>query len=266
VGAAEAPAPQRLVWTHELVERFWNGLAATRLVDLGFSRLAGPSLVKFLRPYLRPQGHHLDFGAGDGSLAALLAADGFAVAALEPASERRAGIEALLHSSQNFLGAIGPDSTESFDVVLMVEVVEHILDAELDSAFGLVRRLLRPGGTLIVTTPNDEDLDLGMSLCPVTGLLFHRWQHIRSFTPESLSAVLQRFGFTPVVHHAFDTAYDLDPPRFDRGQRLSELLQFLARRLEYRRIGREIESGCSVRVGAGTTLVMIATRGADGPA
>lgn len=252
--------PARLEWTPELVHRFWNGVAQTRLADLSFSRQAGPRLIRFLRPYLRPDGRHLDFGAGDGSLVRLLAEAGFPAAALEPVRGRRDGLEANLRGTRNFLGAITPDSGDSFDVVLMVEVIEHILEAEFDTTLQLVQRLVRPGGTLIVTTPNTEDLDLGMSLCPVTGLLFHRWQHLRSFTPESLAEVLRRYRFQPVVHHAFDPGWDLEPPRFHRGQLLSEMLSFFARRLEYRRIAREIRSGGSVRVGAGTTLVMIALR------
>jgi hypothetical protein len=52
-----------------------------------------------------------------------------------------------------------------------------------------------------VTTPNNEDLELGMAYCPVSNTLFHRWQHVRSFTGESLSCLLSRHGISPIVVH-----------------------------------------------------------------
>lgn len=257
------PAPERLVWTAELVERFWNGVARTRLVELSFSRVAGAQLLPLLRPYLRPDGRHLDFGAGDGSLTQLLAREGFAVAALEPAAARRAELEARLAGAANFLGALAPDAADdSFDVVLMVEVIEHLLDADLDPALRLIGRLLRPGGTLIVTTPNNEDLDLGMAVCPVTGLMFHRWQHMRSFTRDSLAALLVRHGFTPVVHHEFDAAQDLAAPLFRRGERWWQIVTAIERAARRHQVARRLRRGRTVHIGAGSTLVVIATCGA----
>ncbi len=40
-----------------------------------------------------------------------------------------------------------------------------------------------------------------MAYCPVSNLLFHRWQHVRSLDQSSLKALLSRFGFDEVVTH-----------------------------------------------------------------
>ncbi|HNW92041.1 MAG TPA: methyltransferase domain-containing protein [bacterium] len=54
-------------------------------------------------------------------------------------------------------GAIAalPFAPASFDVVLLIDVVEHIAAAELTAAFRVLRGLLRPGGRIVVhTQPN----------------------------------------------------------------------------------------------------------------
>lgn len=33
------------------------------------------------------------------------------------------------------------------------------------------------GGALIITTPNEENLEDNMVYCPVSNTIFHRWQH-----------------------------------------------------------------------------------------
>jgi hypothetical protein len=84
---------------------------------------------------------------------------------------------------------------------MMAEVIEHILDEQLDATLRRLADLTRPGGILVVTTPNNEDLELGMVYCPVSNTLFHRWQHVRSFTDISLAALLAQYGFEALVTH-----------------------------------------------------------------
>src|SRR5581483_2838562 len=114
---------------------------------------------------------------------------------------RRKSLGFSLGDSAGFLGVVGDDNLLTFDVVLMVEVIEHILDAQIDATLKRVARWTKSGGTLIVTTPNNEDLELGMIYCPVSNVFFHRWQHVRSFTRESLCALLDGYGFDEVVTH-----------------------------------------------------------------
>ena len=50
-----------------------------------------------------------------------------------------------------------------------------------------------------MTTPSNEDLEAGTVGCPACGCLFHRMQHIRSFTAETLTRMVEEAGFAPVV-------------------------------------------------------------------
>ncbi|MDQ3979810.1 MAG: class I SAM-dependent methyltransferase, partial [Actinomycetota bacterium] len=60
-------------------------------------------------------------------------------------------------------------------------------------------RILRPGGALIVTTPNDEQLAQAESICPDCGCIFHPVQHVRSWDKDSLSRKMREFGFSTVT-------------------------------------------------------------------
>jgi 2-polyprenyl-3-methyl-5-hydroxy-6-metoxy-1,4-benzoquinol methylase len=240
----------RLRWTPELVKSFWDGLTETRLLELGFSKLAGQWLLRALRFHLTLGGRHLDFGSGDGHFAQMLAAAGYPAAIYDPASSRVETLRSTLSEMPGFLGIAGVDTTEVFDTVLMIEVIEHVLETELDSTMALLDRLLAPGGTLIITTPNNEDLELEMTYEPVSGTLSHRWQHVRSFTAQSLVELLGRYGFEPITVHQIEFS--------DRV--FSEAGAKLGVREEYENLFNTIRP---IFLGAGNSIVFIGRRTAD---
>jgi len=194
-------------WTPELVERFWSGVAETRLSELSFSKQVAEQIIDLVNDALQPQGRHLDFGAGEGDLVKALLERGYATAAYEPARARASRMAPDILAHPKYLGTIQGGATERFDVILMIEVIEHILEPDLPGVLRTVHSLLVDGGTLIVTTPGAEDLELGSSYCPQCDTLFHRWQHQRSFTPESLSAMLAEYGFDCVSLRAVDFSH-----------------------------------------------------------
>jgi SAM-dependent methyltransferase len=200
--------PQRLKWTPELVGRFWDGFAQTELVQYSFARQASTSLLIAIDHLLPRDGVIVDFGAGDGYLVRTMCERGLRAAAYEPSAGRMELLKARLTDVEGFAGVVGYETQRTFDVVIMSEVIEHILDEELDATLSRVAKLTKPGGTLIVTTPNNENLELGMVYCPVSNMLFHRWQHVRSFTVEVLVELLARYGFGKVACHrlGFDSS------------------------------------------------------------
>jgi SAM-dependent methyltransferase len=191
-------------WTPDLVSHFWDALTETKLLDIGFSKLAGRYLFEAVKWHLTPGTRHLDFGAGDGDFVELLVTGGYPAAAFEGSDRRRRALLDRLEGKAGFLGAIGPDTGESFDAVFMIEVIEHILDEQVGPTLELIRRFLKPSGRLVVTTPNSENLDHAMCVCPTDGSVFHRWQHVRSFSADSLTALLNDHGFEPVVIHRLE--------------------------------------------------------------
>lgn len=246
----QADAPQRMHWTPELVERFWNGFSQTRLTELSFSSQAGRSLIIAVDHLLSRNGRILDFGAGNGHLVKLMCERGLRVAAYEPSGGRTEDLMKFLGNSPGFLGVINEESTETFDTVVMAEVIEHILDEQLENTLARVAGLTRPGGVLIVTTPNNEDLELGMVYCPVSNMLFHRWQHVRSFTETSLSELLSRSGFDEIVTHCIefnDALYIPTDPVWGSMQENMEIPSYI----------REMRANNPVRTGSQQNLLYL---------
>jgi len=92
-----------------------------------------------------------------------------------------------------------PFDDASFDVVTMVELIEHLPVTEVDTLLGEARRILRPGGKLIVTTPNYASgwpllEKIVNARLPVT----YEEQHITRFRPGSLRGLLTDKGYTNV--------------------------------------------------------------------
>ncbi len=86
-----------------------------------------------------------------------------------------------------------PDS--EFDLIISTEVVEHLNDDEIEPMLKETHRLLSSKGYIFITTPNNEDRDANKVMCPECGCKFHRWQHLRSWTAESLRTRVEQYGF-----------------------------------------------------------------------
>lgn len=187
---------KRIHWTPQLVNKFWDGVAQTELDNLSFGKVAGPKFIELIKDFLLPNGRHLDFGAGSGHVLKLLLDQGLNAAGFDPSPDRQATLVKKIGAHKNFLGVKGPDCDEQFDVVLIMEVVEHVLKEDFDEVLKQVAKFVKPGGYLIASTPNSENLESSSVYCPVSDVFYHPWQHVRSFTPDQLLECFSKIGFS----------------------------------------------------------------------
>lgn len=189
--------PVSLRWTPELVKRFWD--YTSRFPELYFTNRNGDAIVVRANRWLRGRKHVLDFGCGTGYLMDHLLAADHRVTGLDFSPETVGGLQQRLVGRSGFEGAFLPgelvNKGRRFDAVVCCEVVEHLYDEELESALSLIQEVCEPGAIVFFTTPNNEDLSAGEVYCPVSNVVFHRWQHVRSWTPESLTERLTQHGF-----------------------------------------------------------------------
>ena len=86
---------------------------------------------------------------------------------------------------------------EAFDVVTMWEVIEHLPDPR--TTLGEVRRIIRPGGRLVLSTP-----DAGSLAARLSGRRWLGWrkvpEHVFFFDRANLDRLLRQSGFQPVRH------------------------------------------------------------------
>lgn len=144
----------------------------------------------------------LDLGCGEGHFAGLLAEAGASVVAADVAVEplRRAreahrDIELCLLTPDTPL----PFEDCSFDAIWAGEVIEHVADTQ--GWLSEVRRVLRSGGTLLLSTPDHGLLSriaMALSRERFERRFDPRSDHLRFYTRQTLSALLCDFGFEQI--------------------------------------------------------------------
>lgn len=196
------PPPTNLVWDETTLSRFWA--FHSQFSENYFSHQKGRSLVAYAKGQLPAGATVLDYGCGPGHLLPHLLDAGFAVQGADITRDT-IGSAVSLNGRKNFLGFATIDEllTEGrkFDAIFLIEVVEHLDDHWLAKTLDQVHALLKKDGTLIVTTPNEENLEDNMVYCPVSNTIFHRWQHMRTWSETTLAAALAGCGFRDIRTH-----------------------------------------------------------------
>jgi 2-polyprenyl-6-hydroxyphenyl methylase/3-demethylubiquinone-9 3-methyltransferase len=153
----------------------------------------------FLLAHVAPGDAVLDLGCGAGEFSAALREAGAQPIAVDVAAEalRRAG--ARVPGLDLRLWRDGeplPLDDASVDAVWAGEVIEHVVDVA--PWLSEVRRVLRPGGTLLLTTPHHGPLTLlALALSPgrFAKHFEPRSDHVRFFSPRTLRTLLDDLGF-----------------------------------------------------------------------
>jgi ubiquinone/menaquinone biosynthesis C-methylase UbiE len=153
----------------------------------------------FLLSHVRAGETVLDVGCGAGEFAAALLAAGaqpvavdVAREALRRARERVPGLDTRLWEPGRAL----PVDDASVDVVWAGEVIEHV--ADVAPWLSELRRVLRPHGTLLLTTPHNGPttlLRLALSRRAFAEHFEPRSDHVQYFSPHTLRELLDDLGF-----------------------------------------------------------------------
>ena len=130
------------------------GLSAYRGIPIfaapGLHEYAAERLAAAVPP--SPDARVLELGAGGGAMSQRLADLGYDVTASDLFVERFAPRERIAFHPLDLNRAFADDLPERFDAVVALELVEH-----LENPHHFLRQcfaLLRPGGTLVISTPN----------------------------------------------------------------------------------------------------------------
>jgi 2-polyprenyl-3-methyl-5-hydroxy-6-metoxy-1,4-benzoquinol methylase len=224
-------------WDDNKVSRLWNYYSRTPpYSDIYFAKLFGGRILERSGVPLQEELEVLDFGCGPGfiwdHLVRLGARWSYAALDFSPDSVKQVQKKGTGH--RRFKGAEHvvqlpcSSSDSSFDVVLLLEVVEHLTDAHMEATLTEVARVLKQGGVVVVTTPNDENLAASTKFCPECGAIFHEWQHVRTWTVGSLRSRMLSRGFTLQMAKTLD---------FEAAGAMGWAIQ-LARRLSQRSNGK----------------------------
>lgn len=200
-------------WTLVSIRRFWNYHGQKQQVDSEyFSFQVGDALLNLLRRVKAFSEHWtvLDFGCGPGFLLERFLAMGNNCYGFDFSNGTVDRVNNKFSTQPNWSGAVSSSSLpvrygqNFFDLVTCVETLEHLLDDMLPPTLNEIHRLLKPNGIAFFTTPANEDLSASNVYCPFCDHEFHKIQHVRSFTKESISALLSAHGFKVIYCEAID--------------------------------------------------------------
>jgi 2-polyprenyl-6-hydroxyphenyl methylase / 3-demethylubiquinone-9 3-methyltransferase len=148
----------------------------------------------------------LDIGCGGGILSEPLARLGAAVVGIEPTQATvdiarvHAEDEGLRIDYRCTTAEAMADAGERFDIVLAMEVVEHVTDLNL-----FVRRaaeMVKPGGLMVIATINRTLKSFALAIVAAEYILgwlprgTHQWD--KFVTPDELEAAIERHGLKVV--------------------------------------------------------------------
>lgn len=147
--------------------------------------------LDLIKKYGKETGHIFDIGAATGFFLRLARDRGYSVSGVEMSDyaanlARKADIDV---STGDLLSLAIPG--DSFDIVTMLDVLEHMADPFTELME--VKRVLKPGGLLVVNSPNGQSF--------LARFLKTKWhlvvppEHIFYFSPKNLSLFLKREGF-----------------------------------------------------------------------
>lgn len=155
----------------------------------------------------------LDVGCGPGYLLRELAARGFAATGID-----RSAPDALPQGADFVAADLNgelPSLPDSFDYVLLADVLEHLQHPERVVAWTL--RYLKPDGRLLISVPNVAHLYVRWKLLwgsfdyQERGILDRT--HVRFFTRKSLAAFLDDCGLVCLEMHTTPAPVELVAPR-----------------------------------------------------
>jgi 2-polyprenyl-3-methyl-5-hydroxy-6-metoxy-1,4-benzoquinol methylase len=148
---------------------------------------------------VEPGGRVLDVGCSAGYLSRRLVERGSTVVGIEldeqAASQARRWCETVLTGDVETMEL--PFEPGSFDVVMCADLIEHLRDPL--AFLGRVRPLLRPGGRIVLTTPNVANWTIRLALLfgsfryTERGILDRTHTHL--FTRKTLIECLEQAGY-----------------------------------------------------------------------
>lgn len=129
----------------------------------------------------------LDVGCGDGTFLNSLP-DKYKIVGLDSSKEALKYVKTkAVHGD---IAAL-PFESASFDLVTCLEVIEHLPHDVFEKALSELQRVSKK--YIIISVPNDEDLDYHLVICPECRCWYNPNHHVRSFNSEKLKNLFEQF-------------------------------------------------------------------------
>ncbi|HEY5588581.1 MAG TPA: class I SAM-dependent methyltransferase [Candidatus Paceibacterota bacterium] len=208
----------QIKWTNEKVSRFWDYSSKNENATY-FAQDVGENILELVGKHFVLKGDTLDYGCGNGFLIEYLLKKNIGnVNGCDFSVNSVDYVNSKFKDEKKFRGCIQLEQlpseikNNSFDNIFFLETIEHLLDEYFDITLYELNRILKKGGYIVLTTRNNENLKNLEVICPDCGGIFHRVQHVKSFTPQDIIQIMSDSGFKKVycdVHNLGETSYNM---------------------------------------------------------
>jgi len=152
--------------------------------------------IKSIKPYLKKDNKILDIGCGYGAWLYTFERMGLLAYGIDLSQKRveqckEYGLNALVCD----ITKEDPFDKESFDIVFVNHVFEHLEKEDRTKVMKSIYNWLRPNGVVISITPHNQDLEDSAVVCPECGNKFNWQGHVNSFKQGELKLELESSGF-----------------------------------------------------------------------
>jgi len=187
---------QTVKWDSEKLREFWEFEYKVRQSHF-FSGVYTKPVSRLIRKQIgKNRERILDLGCGNGDMVRSLAKYYPSVSGADIPSSKLEELKSHSTSRVQFYSNDELDDLDmSFDAITSIEIIEHLSDSEMETHIDQIKKLLKPDGVAFISVPNSEDLEVSFMRCPDCGTVFHKVQHMQSWTSERLKSYLQSRGF-----------------------------------------------------------------------
>ena len=161
--------------------------------------------LKLINSFQSEEKKMLDIGCGTGAFLKTAKDNGWQVSGIEPNEKARAIANESCHDSVFDVEELELIKSESFDVITLWHVLEHL--PNLEQQVSSFKKLLKPNGTLVIAVPNFKSYDA----------LYYKnyWaafdvpRHLWHFSKESISKLFKKENMKVIktLPMVFDSFY-----------------------------------------------------------
>lgn len=200
---------QQIEWDIEKVNRLWDykGTLNTE-EEYYFGYQVGGAVVKFCE-YISPkslkQCNVLDYGCGKGHIIGYFLRKGIQISGVDMSEEEVKIVDKKYKKNSNFKGVKLfdgeklPFSDNEFDLITCTECIEHVLDMHMSTFLSELYRVQKKDGVILITTPNEENIQKSQICCPNCNTVYHPQGHVRSFSSYTLTDLMEKYRYKTVL-------------------------------------------------------------------
>lgn len=199
---------EKIIWNVDNINRLWAYYASLDMDGTNyFGYQAGMAIVHLCSFFVDnlQECEVLDYGSGMGHIIERFLDKKVNISGVDMSKEeveivnRKYSGNPYFHGVKLFDGKALPFKDDNFSLITCTECIEHILPEHMDNLLDELYRVLKPGGVILFTTPNEEELRKEEMCCPECNTIFHKYGHVSTFSAKSLTGLIEKHNYETIL-------------------------------------------------------------------